>query len=410
MTKLEYLTALEQELRCFPADFAEDILKDYREHFRLGQENGKTEQQICEELGNVHEFAKELKEAEPDLAAAGIRLAPAVLPGSASGEQNKATGAGAADNSCDDQNNVPGYDCRRVQANFTSADVIVRRSPDGLAHAYYRNRGSLDNKLNIRFDCHQEGDTLYLSLEENAFQKRSLFGFASFLVTISKCDISILIELPEKFQDVSIRTKSGDIRAEKISAQKFLAESFSGDIHTDSCEVEVMALKTKSGDMELRNCLADEFQGSLLSGDVSINSCRIGRLNLSSLSGDISGRDNAISQAEVSGTSGDLTICGSLQKGDLYSVSGDISLYLENKTPSELNIRNTSGDTNIRLAYAGGLNARTSSTSGDMEIRYNGQRQRASGIPGRSLTLNSGSEPAFVTVKSVSGDIRISEA
>ena len=169
-------------------------------------------------------------------------------------------------------------------------------------------------------------------------------------------------------------------------------------------------MKTKSGDMELRNCLADEFQGSLLSGDVSINSCRIGRLNLSRLSGDISGRDNAISQAEVSGTSGDLTICGSLQKGDLYSVSGDISLYLENKTPSELNIRNTSGDTNIRLAYAGGLNARTSSTSGDMEIRYNGQRQRASGIPGRSLTLNSGSEPAFVTVKSVSGDIRISEA
>ena len=177
MTKLEYLTALEQELRCFPADFAEDILKDYREHFRLGQENGKTEQQICEELGNVHEFAKELKEAEPDLAAAGIRLAPAVLPGSASGEQNKATGAGAADNSCDGQNNVPGYDCRRVQANFTSADVIVRRSPDGLAHAYYRNRGSLDNKLNIRFDCHQEGDTLYLSLEENAFQKTQPLWF-----------------------------------------------------------------------------------------------------------------------------------------------------------------------------------------------------------------------------------------
>lgn len=54
MTKMEFFKILEEGLIDFPAQELQDILYDYKEHFSNAQSDGKSEQEIIEELGDPY--------------------------------------------------------------------------------------------------------------------------------------------------------------------------------------------------------------------------------------------------------------------------------------------------------------------------------------------------------------------
>lgn len=54
----EYLNKLEKALRRLSEIDKQEILADYREHFEIGHEAGKTDEQIIESLGDPGELAK----------------------------------------------------------------------------------------------------------------------------------------------------------------------------------------------------------------------------------------------------------------------------------------------------------------------------------------------------------------
>lgn len=54
----EYLNKLEKALRRLSEIDKQEILADYREHFEIGYEAGKTDEQIIESLGDPSELAK----------------------------------------------------------------------------------------------------------------------------------------------------------------------------------------------------------------------------------------------------------------------------------------------------------------------------------------------------------------
>lgn len=54
----EYLNKLEKALRRLSEIDKQEILADYREHFEIGYEAGKTDEQIIESLGDPGELAK----------------------------------------------------------------------------------------------------------------------------------------------------------------------------------------------------------------------------------------------------------------------------------------------------------------------------------------------------------------
>ncbi|RLL43682.1 DUF1700 domain-containing protein [Oceanobacillus piezotolerans] len=60
MTKEQFLSKLRTSLRKLPANEIEDIIQDFEEHFSIGFENGKTEEEISASLGNPQQIAKEL--------------------------------------------------------------------------------------------------------------------------------------------------------------------------------------------------------------------------------------------------------------------------------------------------------------------------------------------------------------
>lgn len=58
MTKDEFLLAMERALEPLPANERIDILGDYMEHFRAGEEQGKTGEEIAEGLGDPAELSR----------------------------------------------------------------------------------------------------------------------------------------------------------------------------------------------------------------------------------------------------------------------------------------------------------------------------------------------------------------
>lgn len=54
MTKNEFLKILENGLKDFPQEELQDILYDYKEHFYNGEREGKTEEEIINELGDPY--------------------------------------------------------------------------------------------------------------------------------------------------------------------------------------------------------------------------------------------------------------------------------------------------------------------------------------------------------------------
>lgn len=60
MTKEKFLKELDKFLRRIPSPEREDIKHDFEEHFAVGLEEGKTEEDIAVSLGSPHQIAKEL--------------------------------------------------------------------------------------------------------------------------------------------------------------------------------------------------------------------------------------------------------------------------------------------------------------------------------------------------------------
>lgn len=61
MNKDEYLKELRKLLRKLPKEDREDIISDYEEHFTIGMEKGRTEEEISKALGNPRNVAKQIK-------------------------------------------------------------------------------------------------------------------------------------------------------------------------------------------------------------------------------------------------------------------------------------------------------------------------------------------------------------
>ena len=65
MTKIEFLQQLYNLLGGLPAEERDDIIADFEEHFSVGTSEGKSEEQICSELGDPKSGAAHYLNDEP---------------------------------------------------------------------------------------------------------------------------------------------------------------------------------------------------------------------------------------------------------------------------------------------------------------------------------------------------------
>lgn len=60
MNKQQFVHQLSRALRRLPSSERDDILRDYEEHFAIGRQQGKNEEEIAVALGSPEQIAKEL--------------------------------------------------------------------------------------------------------------------------------------------------------------------------------------------------------------------------------------------------------------------------------------------------------------------------------------------------------------
>lgn len=88
MKKYEFMYKLDRAIENFSAEDRADILNDYEEHFRIGFEKGKTEEEICSSLGNPEDLASSYLEGQAaPQANKGYQNSSAVKPERSSGSR-----------------------------------------------------------------------------------------------------------------------------------------------------------------------------------------------------------------------------------------------------------------------------------------------------------------------------------
>ena len=201
-----------------------------------------------------------------------------------------------------------------------------------------------DNIVNVKvYD--EEDSSVYVGVTDNTLKVVSKnktkvhFGIA----TMNK---KVVISLPENIYDLVITSTSGDITSE-IEFNNVSIKSTSGDIKLD--KVKDADLSVTSGDIfvkEVNNLIINST-----SGDVDINKIN-NHIELKTQSGDVKINDLSLTEdSKIKVTSGDIKVLKS--SSDIYfnasSKTGDIRINNNNRYgAAELTINTVTGDITVK--------------------------------------------------------------
>ena len=324
MTKNEFISKLTNSLSNLSEKDREDVLADFEEHFNDAIESGKTEEEICRELGEPQEIARMYNEEIKNET-----------------KQKESTNTVDADN------------INEVEINTNSADVKV----------IFEDRNDIDVKSSGKggFTRSVYGNKLVIELKHS--QSYSRF----FNVSFSWDSCTLYVYMPSNSSKrLSIQTKSGDIQLSGSGTPSNLfISTMSGDISIDKITSDSVRAKTLSGDISVHMVESQDTDMHSTSGDVSIGSIT-GNMFINSTSGDV--------DVNVPELKGNISIS---------MISGDGFLKLPKDSSASFSAKTISGDVRCdfpvcisngfigeSICSTNGLYAvKVTSTSGDIRIK-----------------------------------------
>ena len=335
MTKREYMQQLRRALEGYEQGFVQEILESYVEHFEAGLKSGRSEEEICRELGDIEELLRELRQQA--LTEGDPERVTAIEPVQYSG-------------------------ISKVQLNLFSMDAEISRSCDGELHVYLQSGEELSQYLEEQV----EGDT-YMVNEKKPMKKQPSLDLVSLLRMMRNPTPKLMVELPERIEFLHGKTTSGDLKLDKLNSR-------------------AVELETTSGDIQITQMVAEESVIKASSGDIQLEQVNVSEMVLQNSSGDISWQDGQVQQAQLRTVSGDIELTHlNGQKVELTSVSGDIEL--DGVRGEKWKAETSSGDVELSrseveqlevLSSSGGVegdyyaqNSRIKTSSGDIDVRLN---------------------------------------
>lgn len=182
-------------------------------------------------------------------------------------------------------------------------------------------------------------------------------------------------------------TVSARIRATGLEGGKLHLNSVSGNIEIDARSPNVY-VNTVSGDVQLAGS-AQIVNATTVSGDIRI--------------------EHVGTQAAAQSTSGDIHLAGGpLQQVSLESVSGDVYLTGTLAPDVMANMHSMSGDVHLKLGSAPQATLDATTLSGDIRSPWGTVHKPRYG-PGSSLHTQIGNGKGSIQLKTLSGDVDISE-
>lgn len=318
MRKDEYLNQIAQGLKQYDKTYVDEIVRDYEEHFREAQQQGRSEEEICEALGDSENIIKAMKE---------------MLDG---GQEYEIARPWAEADKADCQSDRKHWketkdeDTWRWQGGITkirfyagNADVRLCPSMDGQFHIYTEDEEELEY-LEYRY----EGDTYFgrVRNRENPYFPglERLFGWLN-----SPVD-TVILEIPANLEEVSIESLSGDVRAEGTGMRSLSITSMSGDVSVRDIACQSIFLSSKSGDLSLKKTRTESLIIETISGDVQYKNVIANIFTFNAVSGDMGGRKIESRNVYLKTVSGDIRLDLQCSGEPFYvcakTVSGDVKL------------------------------------------------------------------------------------
>lgn len=423
MNKAEYMEALRERLQYYNKALETEILEDYEQHFAEGLAEGRSEEEIIAELGNIEDMLQEFSQED--------------LKQELEAVESQAN-----------QSNSYRQLYRAVVIDGLLADMNVSASPDDQIRISYENNGSKALKLRYHFYQYEEDGVFYAGVKERreAETGESLWDvvsmFANFTNWSSAGSIDLDVQIPAgiplirlsstsgdlkvrelETQELETQCTSGDLQIQGVVCRKLLARTQSGDQQVSDLSLAVheeteIELHTASGTLEARDISGAKICLSAASGDINGNGLNAGELKVQTSSGEAELRNTESDRAALRSGSGDICLRG-FQGVELRGETGSGELRLQADTES-MDIKTGSGDIELE---AGSRARQVRMVAGSGEIRLNlghvegasivartgsGElRIRGQEASGRSHCVSYGSGTCQVNLTTGSGDIEV---
>lgn len=429
MRSEEYLCAVKEALEGYDDEVVRELLASLNEHFEQGLLQGRSEEELCDELGPVEDLVKELDDAVPVKNAQETKE-QSEAHGAWSGTEHKAQEP--AQTALVRRENQDCHPVSKIHAELGFADVKLFHTSEALP--FIRLQKGSDEPEQFRLEECFKGDTYEVKLVkkegESSAQKRSVLekileGLSGGVISIT-IGIHLALELyiPVGIKEVYVKQSSGDIAGSGLNVPQLRLVTTSGDIALSQVRADKLEATSTSGDVDLQDLFGSTVSAASMSGDMSLEDVKAADLGVNSTSGDLDLRE-CIADAEllVNTTSGDIEMENAMgRRLKLNTVSGDATLEIRcpeavlGTTSGDLEltflqdvdakISTISGDVNIRLKNdRRGFFAKSQTVSGDVHVSYAGSK----GHYGKHAEIHTGTETSRFEFRSVSGDIRLSE-
>ena len=410
MKKDEFFAQLRTVFAGMDEELVKDILGDYENHFEEGMENGKSEEEICEELGNVEEIRQAFLEENPAAVTINVNsfvandLKTNQMTNSATNSATDSNGVDGSDHSDIYNRSYPGI--QRINAQLVNADIEIKKSRTNNVELSVVG-GIAEDREALKEALHVSASAGTLTIQEKKKPGGNTSQVVSWIFGLKagkmySTGLMIQIAVPEQFEEIRTKSMSGDIEANGVSCERFFVEAISGDIFVDElntkqCELQaksgdikaknssakILLIHTGSGDVEVENCQAEELQASSTSGDVNETACKADKMDVVSVSGDMEAEFDKSAQCRAKST------------------SGDCKVTIKNQVDAV--VSSTSGDVSVRYIGGVGFEMVLSSTSGDVSVACGGINSKGK----KKVQESFGAPDSKVKASTISGDIKV---
>ena len=401
MTKQEYLNRLYSGLSGYSYEFRRDIIEAFEGHFDEGAAQGKSEEEVIDELGPVSDVidnirmmngdqgsTKTANDSMNDMWKSFDQLAGTLKDTLKSVGGIVSEGVNTAVREIRDvqyttgsANGVSGSftDCNAllITMEMCSADIRLIAGPE-LRYSFAPSSSLFSSRI-PELLTHSDNGTAGLILRNGGGKLNITVpsGVKSIRMGALSGDVSII---GIKTDEVIIKASSGNIVLDNAAANEFTLQTSSGDLDADHTYFSSLRFQTKSGDANLKYTNGNPF--------------------IKTVSGDIDIRYHESKQILAEAASGDIDIectCSSISAATL---SGDIDINTDAPV-SMVSAESKSGDI-ICILHDENYTAEMSTVSGSIENRTGIPELRQSK---RSLRVGMGSGRVELYTKS--GDIEL---
>lgn len=300
MNRETYLNELAQALRPYDKAYVDEIISDYDAHFENAVRQGKSEADICEELGSVGDVIAEIKEL------LGEEKLKSFVPARPDAP------IGAQENNYSYEND--GSDFDEAYNGGSSDEKVIRSFAFCLGSADMRLIPSEDNQLRVYTEDKDENIYIEQSVSGGCYKgqvaahKSGFLGIAILAGVFGGPVDTVIAQIPASVENIEIQSTSGDIFIKQISAENIAVHTTSGDISAKKTESRKLEAETVSGDTEFKHVRTEVFQIHTTSGDVRYEDVIANEFSCRTTSGDLNGRKLEGRSVFVKTVSGDASV------------------------------------------------------------------------------------------------------